>query len=130
MRFHDPDSGYVYCVLGSNGAVKVGMSVRPKGRIRDLRSTMRVAMVEIVDWEISRIVAGPKMIEQSILEALRGRAKPLSGQEWFIGADYEWVRGVVRSVRSTEDQIRRFAANRKEENMRRYAMRFSTGGRP
>lgn len=123
MRDHNPDFGYVYCALASNGAVKVGMSINPKARRQTLRSSLRVAMLSVDDFCQSGVIIRPAVAESALIDMLKKEAVPISGWEWFVDADYQKLKRIVSSLRSTERQRLAFQSLSKREKGRRYDVR-------
>lgn len=84
------NTGYVYAILLACGAVKVGMSkTDPHGRLKTHSHTAKLMRSSVYRYVVSGLLADPKSAEENLIDVCKSTSEPLSGREWFEGADFE-----------------------------------------
>lgn len=107
---------HLYVCLFSNGCVKVGRSIDPKGRIASHAERVSCMGVELTDFRAFECAGSPVVAEQHLIERCRDEAQSVKGSEWFFGLCFatvcEWAQDQadcayahpVRSGRSSQAQ--------------------------
>jgi hypothetical protein len=107
-------NGYLYAVLFSNGLIKVGRAKTPAVRIGQHRMRLAVAGIKIdktctQPCSSSAVVAEAFLIEKCVAQALQ-----TSGNEWFVGLQFETVCAWLAQACALETPIKpdyRFVCN-------------------
>lgn len=95
MRFGS--IGCVYAVLFSDGWLKVGRGVKPGERITAHKSASSMRGATIEKSVISGVMVNSKDAERKLIGICHSLGKPVHGNEWFIGVDFEVIEEIFNS---------------------------------
>jgi len=96
--------GQLYVCLFSNGRIKIGKTATPERRVASHEKNARAFGHSLQCWWASLRVDACGAAEARALALVREIAKPVTGNEWFTGADF---REVVRRVAAACEEVDR-----------------------
>lgn len=90
--------GYVYLILFSSGAIKVGHTQNPATRMKSHAATARAHGVEIAAHWVSQPITNSRQNERRLIDFCNSRFIPVNDGEYFSGADTSDVLAFVETL--------------------------------